>query len=339
MALHPRRPALVGARHSRRVALPAVIPGISQVMVWTNHWHGLMRHNIRLDSGGPFAVVAKDYGARFYVLMTHNYLVLLLATFLILRTLVGSRALYRMQGLVILAGVLLLMAANLSYVAAASPVPRMDLTPPAFALSGLLLFLGIYRFRVLELIPLAHDRVVDSIADGVIIFDPRGRIVDLNPAAASLLGRPIDKLLGADASEAAIAEPSLRDHLLDLRESRNEVATGGEQSKRYFHVSTSAIRSSGRVEGWVTVLRDITDRRKAEEEREALIHQLQETMAQVKTLRGLIPICASCKKVRDDRGYWHQVDEYVRAHSEVEFSHSICPECMARLYPDYQDGE
>ena len=52
------------------------------------------------------------------------------------------------------------------------------------------------------------------------------------------------------------------------------------------------------------------------------------------TLSGLIPICAACKKVRDDQGYWQQVEEYVSAHAEVEFSHGLCPDCMAKLYPD-----
>jgi hypothetical protein len=60
--------------------------------------------------------------------------------------------------------------------------------------------------------------------------------------------------------------------------------------------------------------------------------QLVESMAQVRVLRGLLPICASCKKVRDDKGYWQQIESYIRDHSEADFSHSICPDCMKRLY-------
>jgi hypothetical protein len=58
-------------------------------------------------------------------------------------------------------------------------------------------------------------------------------------------------------------------------------------------------------------------------------------MAAVKNLRGLLPICASCKKVRDDKGYWNQIEQYFTEHFEAEFSHGICPDCMAKLYPDY----
>jgi PAS domain S-box-containing protein len=80
---------------------------------------------------------------------------------------------------------------------------------------------------------------------------------------------------------------------------------------------------------------DITIRKQAEEEREQLIIELQEALVKVKTLRGLIPICASCKKIRDDKGFWKQVEVYVGEHSDAEFSHGLCPDCMRKFYPDY----
>jgi phosphoserine phosphatase RsbU/P len=65
------------------------------------------------------------------------------------------------------------------------------------------------------------------------------------------------------------------------------------------------------------------------------IEELHQALDQVKTLRGIVPICASCKKIRNDAGYWQQVEVYVREHTEAEFSHDICPECMKKLYPEY----
>ncbi len=70
-----------------------------------------------------------------------------------------------------------------------------------------------------------------------------------------------------------------------------------------------------------------------------LINQLQETLAKVKTLGGLLPICASCKKIRDDQGYWNQLEAYIQSHSDVEFSHGFCPDCAKRLYPEYFNDE
>jgi hypothetical protein len=74
--------------------------------------------------------------------------------------------------------------------------------------------------------------------------------------------------------------------------------------------------------------KDIVERRKAESE-------LRDALAQVKTLTGLLPICANCKKIRDDNGYWNSVEKYISSHSEAEFTHGICPECLEKLYPSY----
>lgn len=71
------------------------------------------------------------------------------------------------------------------------------------------------------------------------------------------------------------------------------------------------------------------------EEKERLIQELQDTLGEVKTLSGLIPICANCKKIRDDSGYWNQIETYIEARSEADFSHGICPECAAKLYPEF----
>jgi hypothetical protein len=84
---------------------------------------------------------------------------------------------------------------------------------------------------------------------------------------------------------------------------------------------------------------DITKRKQAEQaleeaadEREKLIHELQYALDNIKTLRGLIPICANCKKIRDDEGFWSQVEGYISAHSDAKFTHGICPECAKKYY-------
>ena len=86
-------------------------------------------------------------------------------------------------------------------------------------------------------------------------------------------------------------------------------------------------------------IEDITERKRAEKERERLIRELQDTLAKVKQLSGMLPICSSCKKIRNDKGYWSQVKVYIRDNSEAEFTHGICPECMKKLYPDFADNK
>jgi PAS domain S-box-containing protein len=82
----------------------------------------------------------------------------------------------------------------------------------------------------------------------------------------------------------------------------------------------------------LAIVTDVTERKQMTAERERIIAELKEALASVKTLRGLIPICASCKKIRDDKGYWSQVEVYVRDRSEAQFSHGICPECRLKIY-------
>ena len=80
---------------------------------------------------------------------------------------------------------------------------------------------------------------------------------------------------------------------------------------------------------------DITERKAAEQERERLVNELREALAEVKTLSGFLPICASCKNVRNDTGYWQQIESYLSEHANVEFTHGICPDCVAKLYPEF----
>jgi hypothetical protein len=84
---------------------------------------------------------------------------------------------------------------------------------------------------------------------------------------------------------------------------------------------------------------EIEKRKKLEKEREKLISELQQALSEIKTLRGFLPICANCKKIRDDEGYWQQIEKYIQDRSDAQFGHSICPECAKKLYPELNLGE
>ncbi len=113
-----------------------------------------------------------------------------------------------------------------------------------------------------------------------------------------------------------------------IKESNNET--------RYFIVTARPfLDRDGKMIGIIESFQDITDRKKLEEEKEDLIGKLRESLNRVKLLSGLLPICSSCKKIRDDKGYWNQIETYIRDHSNADFSHSLCPECAKELYPDF----
>lgn len=81
--------------------------------------------------------------------------------------------------------------------------------------------------------------------------------------------------------------------------------------------------------------RNLDERIKAEKQREKVIEELKSALSEVKQLSGLLPICSHCKKIRDDEGYWNQIESYITKHSDAKFSHSICKECLKKYYPDF----
>jgi PAS domain S-box-containing protein len=104
------------------------------------------------------------------------------------------------------------------------------------------------------------------------------------------------------------------------------------------HVSLNATVINDRKGNFLTTratMHDITERKRADEERERLILELRGALSKVKTLSGLLPICASCKKIRSDKGYWEHIETYIKNHSNADFSHGICPDCARKLYPEY----
>ena len=83
------------------------------------------------------------------------------------------------------------------------------------------------------------------------------------------------------------------------------------------------------------LMKEVEDRKRTEEELEKVVVELRQALAEIKKLSGFLPICASCKKIRDDKGYWQQIEQFITEHSEALFSHSICPECARKLYPEF----
>jgi hypothetical protein len=103
--------------------------------------------------------------------------------------------------------------------------------------------------------------------------------------------------------------------------------------RRYYeNIYNPVINENGDIIGLSLFLADITNRKRMEEERERLINELQNALAKVKTLSGLFPVCANCKKIRNDEGEWEDIEVYIHKHSEADFSHGICPECARKLY-------
>ena len=186
--------------------------------------------------------------------------------------------------------------------------------------------------------------IVESCQDAIVGKTLDGIVVSWNSGAEALYGYSAAEMVGREVS---ILVPS--DRMNDRTELYERVKRG-ERVERFETVrvrkngtpvevslTISPLKdASGKVVGASTVALDISKRKKEEAEWLRLIRELTEALAHVKTLSGLLPICASCKKIRDDQGYWQQVETYISAHSDADFTHGICPDCVKRLYPESQ---
>ncbi len=189
-----------------------------------------------------------------------------------------------------------------------------------------------------------YRSLFENIPIGLYRTTPVGEIVDINPALVQMLGHANTKSLRAIRSDETYVNPEDRAKWLDLVNREGTVRNFEKRLRRqdgkaiWVEETTQAVRDeNGQTLCYEGSFQDITERKRLWEEREKLIGDLQEALKKVKTLSGLLPICSSCKKIRDDKGYWNQIESYISTRSEAEFSHGMCPECMKKLYPDLTD--
>lgn len=182
-------------------------------------------------------------------------------------------------------------------------------------------------------------KIFDAIRHPILLIDRHYTIVDVNKAACALMNLTCDKIVGQACSKAThgLDRPCRQQEEISCPvQSVFELKSQTVVVHKHIHagkiiieevVASPIFNDEGEIDFVVEELRDVTE----------LIHikEISEHLrSEIKNLRGIIPICASCKRIRDDKGYWQQVEAYVRDHSEAEFSHGICPECVKRLYGD-----
>jgi len=186
--------------------------------------------------------------------------------------------------------------------------------------------------------------IVETCDDAIVSQTLGGTVLSWNSGAERMFGYSSHEMIG-ESIESLV--PS--DHHEEMSAIRDVI----ERGRRVERIETVRLRrdgtaidvsitvspiqnTDGDIQGASIVLRDITERKRQEKERLRLIDELKEALRRVKTLNGLLPICASCKKIRNDGGYWEQVETYIRSRSNAEFTHGICPDCVRQLYPEYK---
>ena len=196
--------------------------------------------------------------------------------------------------------------------------------------------------KLASVVQQSDDAIISTTLDGV--------VTSWNNGAEEMYGYPRDEVLGCVFHEVFVAEGARAHYgrlLPEFRETGKCPVMGGirqyparRRDGTVFPAELCVVPVRIRGE-WhaVGTMRDIGERRRAEEERERLIAELTDALDNIKALSGIVPVCSSCKKIRDDKGYWSRLEEFLAQHAEVQVSQGVCPDCTRRLYPDSPPGE
>jgi PAS domain-containing protein len=300
------------------------IPLATLALAWTSASHGWLWTAIEQPPpGSPFA--SYRYGTWFWLFAAHQYALLALGSVVLLRAAARVERPYRTQMRLVAAALLIPWLGNLAYNTKLGPLPGLNWFSLSLPLFGAVVLWAVVGGGLLDLIPNARQAIVDRMGDGVLVVDLHDRVLHANRSARDMLG--------LRENPSALPSPLLRRPYAQGAPEANTIELQGAAGSRWIEVGVDPVRDRwGEEAGRVFVLRDRTARRLLEIERERLIEDLQRALAEVRTLEGMLPICASCKKVRDDRGYWTRIEEFLRAKAQVKFTHGICPECALALY-------
>jgi PAS domain S-box-containing protein len=180
--------------------------------------------------------------------------------------------------------------------------------------------------------------LVDQSRDGIVVIDENGKVFEANLKYAQMLGYSLEEVMKLHVWDwdAQWTKAQLLEMAATVDDSGDHFVTRHRRKDGSLYdveISTSGTMYRGHKLIFC-ICRDITERKQAEAEKEQLIRELQKALKEIQTLRGILPLCSYCKKIRNDKGYWEQVDVYIRKHLQADITHGICPECMQKRFPE-----
>ncbi len=266
--------------NARRLAMLSIIPLTTLIVIFTDGLHHLFRTSETLASEGGFLLVNTINGTWFWVHAAYTYILIMIGLFLIVRALLRWPAQYRGQMIWILLATLAPLIANVITIFKLLPI-IIDLTPFAFTVTGVGMAYALFRHRLLDIAPLARDLVIDGMKDGMIVLDSNRRIVDINPAALTILGLSGENQpIGKPIADVLSKWPALIDRYRDVSDAEDEITLGEGEARRWYELHLSTLRDENNlVTGRVVTIRDVTRRKQAEslvQESEARFRQIVE---------------------------------------------------------------
>ena len=242
-----------------------IIPVVTLALIVTNDRHELMFTSLEWHHGNNGLLIFRNFGPWFWVHTAYSYIMLATGFFYLVKSLIDSPTPYRRQLLTLLVGGLTPWVCNMLFIFKGRPFPFLDLTPFAFSISGLAFLWGIMRYRLLDLVPVARDIVIQNLQDGIIVVDETQRILDINPVGALLVAKPADELIGMQADRVVPWWHGLNTISANNTGKLPAFKIELDDDVKWVRAMKTPLSHNGRSLGHLVLLADITAIKKAED--------------------------------------------------------------------------
>jgi PAS domain S-box-containing protein len=248
-----------------RLVLLSIIPSITLFLAFTNDWHHLLWSYVEMPQGSLIGPVSVGHGPWYIVNVVYQYALLLISTMFFIQIAIKNHQLYRTQAIIILTGMMISWVGNIIYLLRLSPVPGLDWTPLTFTFSIVAFEIGFARFGLMDVLPITQSSAFNSMLDGIVVADLRGRVVEINTSALNIFQKQSNQIIGQDIQQLLPAWVQWNMETSTAFEIGHEIVLGDGPNKRNFSLRIAPILNQrGRTTGHITVLTDITDQKVAE---------------------------------------------------------------------------
>jgi PAS domain S-box-containing protein len=283
------------------------IPSMIMLAGLTNDWHGFVWSSVEVITTPVGQVLKVGNGPVVWILTAYSYLVFTIGTIILVWSSFHLERRYRTQSVMLMIAAVFPIAGDVVNTFRLIDLAFVDLTPVMISVSSLFVLWSMVGFGLFTVLPVAHDVLFRGMNDGGIVIDNGRHIVDMNARALALLGVE-QGIIGEPVDVLAPFLPGLEQFLTVGVPVQQEESLAGEEPVWIEVSSTPLLDQKGVRIGFLLMLRDITAQKQEEEQRGRLMQEVRTALNNIRTLSGLLPICYRCKKVRDDKGYWKQVE-------------------------------